>query len=563
MKHLWKLSGFLFILALLIVFWPGLPVDAQKAPPTVPHPLDGRDNCNICHATGVGGAPKFPADHTGRTNDMCKACHQPGPVKPATTAPAGTTPAAPGTKPAAGGIPIIPHPLQNRENCLACHQTGVGGATKVPASHAGRTIETCRGCHQPAGAAAGEVPQILPTPIPHPTAPAKSPDGCVTCHTSQAGKLNTPVGEWQSSIHSERGVGCADCHGGDPTKNLKEDAHAAKAGYTGIPKMVDIPALCASCHARVETMRQYDLPTDQWAKYQTSIHGIKLAQGDSKVATCYTCHDGHATKKPDDPNAKVYPLNVPGLCASCHSNTEYMKGYNIPTNQHSLYVQSVHGKALLNKQDLRAPSCATCHGTHGAAPPGFDEVANVCGSCHGATQDYYLKSVHASDQPGMPKCVTCHGRYDVMEPSDSMFVGTDTRSCGSCHAASSAQAKTVKDLYDNITASAKALEEAEAALKRATAASLIIAPEEAKIAELKTNLITARAAQHTLNTTVVKEKTDKAIAISKEIVADANKALDDSVFRRQVMGIGLVIMALAILSLYVIRRELYKQLPPE
>jgi hypothetical protein len=240
-----------------------------------------------------------------------------------------------------------------------------------------------------------------------------------------------------------------------------------------------------------------------------------------------------------------------------------MKGYNIPTNQFELYVKSVHGQALLGKQDVRAPSCATCHGTHGAAPPGYDEVSNVCGSCHTATQQYYLQSVHAKDLPGMPKCVTCHGRYDVMTPTDEMFVGNGTRQCGSCHPDGSTQSAAVKNLYDNIAGGAKALDDAGTALKRAAAAALIVAPEESKIAEAKTSLITARAAQHTLDAALVKGKTDQATAKAKEIVADSAKAVSDEAFRRQVMGIGLVIMALAILSMYIIRRELYKQLPPE
>ncbi len=559
MKNWLKPLGGLFILVFGILFWTITPADAQKSPPLIPHPLDGRGECGVCHATGVGGAPKFPADHTGRANEMCKLCHQPGTAKPATS----TTPAAqPTTKPAAGGIPRIPHPLQNRDNCLACHATGVGGAPKTPASHAGRTNETCKGCHQSAPPGTGEVPQILPTPVAHTPAATKTQDACVTCHTNQTGKSADLVKDWTASVHADRNVTCVDCHGGNATKSDKAAAHDRVAGYVGVPKIVDIPALCASCHARVETMRQYDLPTDQWAKYQQSIHGIQLAKGDTQVATCATCHETHATKKTDDPTAKVYPLNVPNLCASCHANAEYMKSYHIPTNQFDLYAKSVHGRALLNKQDTRAPSCATCHGTHGAAPPGFDEVANVCGSCHTATQDYYLKSQHAGDKPGMPKCVTCHGRYDVMEPSDAMFVGTDTRACGSCHPAGTAQAGAVKNLYDNIVGSVKSLDDAEAAIKRAMAAALIIAPEEAKLAQARTNLITARAAQHSLSAAVVKEKTDQSIAKSKEVIADANKALDDSVFRRQVMGIGLAIMALAILSLYVIRRELYKQLPP-
>jgi len=568
MKNLWKISIVLVILAAVVLVLPSFPASAQGGPPPIPHSLDGRQDCVICHSTGVGGAPKFPADHTGRTNEMCQLCHKPGAPSTSaggtavpTKAPvAGTTPSAQPTG-AAGGPPKIPHPLQNRDNCLACHQTGVGGAPKVPANHAGRTVETCKVCHQ--SATTSEPPVVVPTPIPHTSAASASQDSCVTCHNTQSGATGQVAKDWAASIHAERGVSCVNCHGGDATKSDKAAAHAASAGFVGVPKMVDIPALCASCHSNVDAMRQYDLPTDQYAKYQTSVHGQKLAQGDTKVATCATCHESHGTKKTDNPTAKVYTLNVPALCASCHSNTEYMKPYGIPTNQYELYVKSVHGQALLNKQDTRAPSCATCHGTHGAAPPGFSEVANVCGSCHSATQQYYLQSVHASNKDGTPKCVTCHGRYDVMPVTDDLFVGTGTRACASCHPANSPQADAVKSLYNQISGAAKSVDDAESAIKRASLASLIVAPEEAKLAEAKTSLITARAAQHTLNAATVKEKTDNAVKIAKGIVSDSEKAARDEVFRRQVMGIGLAIMALAILSLYVIRRELYKQLPPE
>ena len=100
-------------------------------------------------------------------------------------------------------------------------------------------------------------------------------------------------------------------------------------------------------------------------------------------------------------------------------------------------------------------------------------------------------------------------------------------------------------------------------LDEAAAAALITEPEEGKLAVAQTSLVTARAAQHTLDLSVVKTHTDKIAATTKEITADSKKAIDESGFRRQVMIIGLVIMALSIASLFVIRRELYKQLPPE
>lgn len=43
--------------------------------------------------------------------------------------------------------PHIPHEIENRKNCLACHETGVGDSYKIPSDHTGRTNETCRLCH--------------------------------------------------------------------------------------------------------------------------------------------------------------------------------------------------------------------------------------------------------------------------------------------------------------------------------------------------------------------------------------------------------------------------------
>ena len=174
-------------------------------------------------------------------------------------------------------------------------------------------------------------------------------DSCADCHQGL---------EHVSPSHGR----CSDCHGGDPTTADPNRSMASSAGYIGAPDRKNIPALCGSCHANVDMMRQYDLPTDQWSKYQQSTHGLKLAQGDSNVATCFNCHDGHATKEVTDTASQVYPSNVPALCSSCHSNAALMTPYGIPTDQYTLYTKSVHGVALLEKQDLRAPNCASCHG---------------------------------------------------------------------------------------------------------------------------------------------------------------------------------------------------------
>jgi hypothetical protein len=45
-------------------------------PPAVPHELEGRDECGMCHSSGMEGMPQSPADHEGRPNDSCLLCHE-------------------------------------------------------------------------------------------------------------------------------------------------------------------------------------------------------------------------------------------------------------------------------------------------------------------------------------------------------------------------------------------------------------------------------------------------------------------------------------------------------
>lgn len=164
------------------------PTQTAGAPPVIPHDLAGRDDCLACHQTGVAGAPEVPADHAGRTNDTCTMCHQPGatgtPTATATaTATPTTTPTATPTQ-TSGGIPQVPHFTDGYTQCLVCHAEGIGGAPAVPADHAGRADSTCTACHTPA---ATQVALQYPA-IPHDLA---GRDNCLACH--QTGIAGAPV----------------------------------------------------------------------------------------------------------------------------------------------------------------------------------------------------------------------------------------------------------------------------------------------------------------------------------------------------------------------------------
>jgi hypothetical protein len=266
-----------------------------------------------------------------------------------------------------------------------------------------------------------------------------SSGSCIACHGRLGGKLGPPAREFMSSVHREAGLTCVSCHGGNPSVP-GEESMSPKNGFRGKPSRKQIPEFCARCHGNIAMMRQYNLRTDQYAEYRTSIHGKLLYEkNDQGVAVCTSCHGKHDIRRKTDPQSLVSHANVPATCGKCHADQNAMKPYRIPTNQLADFEKGVHGQILAGKVPGKnpglAPNCATCHGVHGATPPGVAEVANVCGSCHSAVVGYFRESVHftAIREGGGPKCVTCHGNHTNRKPTLKVFSGTGPGECGSCH----------------------------------------------------------------------------------------------------------------------------------
>jgi len=123
------------------------------SPPRIPHDVDqaftgDETNCLSCHEQGGYSHEhqKFAPVTPHPENTLCYQCHSP--VKTGESFVENTwksiEPPKLGRSALGGSPPPVPHSLQLRENCVACH-TGPGAVAEIRVSHAERG--DCRQCH--------------------------------------------------------------------------------------------------------------------------------------------------------------------------------------------------------------------------------------------------------------------------------------------------------------------------------------------------------------------------------------------------------------------------------
>lgn len=386
-------------------------------------------------------------------------------------------------------------------------------------------------------------------------APQKS--SCIACHSQLPGNFGKPANLFPEDVHSQQGLSCADCHGGDPNDPSMNAMSPAK-GFRGIPTKAQIPAICGHCHSDPNYMRKFNpsLRTDQVSEYFTSIHGKRLKQGDTKVAVCIDCHSVHNIRPVTDTRAPVYPTRVAETCARCHADANYMKGYKIPTNQFELYKKSVHAKAMENG-DISAPTCTTCHGNHGATPPGVNSVANVCGTCHAMNQQLFEKSPHgaAFAKMGLPGCVQCHSNHEIIAPADS-WVGTGPKAiCVTCHVGGDNGYKAAAEISAGLDKLKSTYQDADAVLNTAEKSGMEVSSARVEMTDAHSDLIKARVVVHSFNAADVLKITGQGTATARKAYEDGIAALKERDYRRKGLAIALIAIVIAISGLYLkIRR---------
>jgi len=394
--------------------------------------------------------------------------------------------------------------------------------------------------------------------------PLWAADSCVECHAALSDKLQAPAVAFAQDVHAHRGFSCADCHGGDRNAADAEAAMSRTRGFLGKIDRTAVPRLCARCHSDAMLIHKYrpQQRVDQLAQYQTSVHGKRLAAGDRAVANCVDCHSVHDIREVKDPLAPVHPLRLPNTCGRCHASAEHMSKYKLATNQLEQYRKSVHWEALAQRGDASAPSCASCHGNHGATPPQVSSVAAVCGSCHALLEELFNASPH---QPvfksmGEAGCITCHGNHAVLRPSTAWLAAPEGV-CSRCHEPGSLGGQTAAEMARQLSGLSVALGRADEILTRASRSGMEVSEAVLRQRDAQQTLVKARVAVHTFRVAAVNQHVEEGLKLAAETQRAGEAALRERDVRRIGLAIALLAIAVTIAGLWLTLRRIERSQP--
>jgi predicted CXXCH cytochrome family protein len=261
---------------------------------------------------------------------------------------------------------------------------------------------------------------------------------CLTCHSDKDLALSLPNGEtrslhvdaasFQKSVHGEK-LSCADCH-----PDMVEVPHPERQFTSRRQFSLVYYEQCKRCHFST------------FAKTLDSAHQAPLARGDVTAPLCVDCHGAHDITSPAKPRTKVSQT-----CAKCHQGVS------------AVFLQSVHGHALVAEGNPDVPVCTDCHRSHDVAGPHAKDwrarTPELCASCHSdqqimakyglstAVHRTYVSDFHgmtasirrtdqAENAPVVALCTDCHGVHDITkvdDPGSPVLKANLVKTCRQCH----------------------------------------------------------------------------------------------------------------------------------
>jgi predicted transcriptional regulator len=267
---------------------------------------------------------------------------------------------------------------------------------------------------------------------------------CLTCHSKKNKYTNLKNGaklflyfdknSFEKSVHSA--LNCSDCHFGFSRNN-----HPKRSFDNYRDFRIVLSETCRRCHF------------DKYTRTLESIHNKILSEGRLDAPVCTDCHGSHNIK-----HFGKHRIEIAQRCQLCHK-----KIYNT-------YINSVHGKALIDIESTDVPICIDCHTAHDIQNPMSGDYRNkipeMCSNCHNNKKimnkyglstkvtKTYIDDFHGKafilNKNKLTKstaytkkiavCTDCHGIHDIksMRTIDRETIKTNllTR-CRKCHSEAS------------------------------------------------------------------------------------------------------------------------------
>ncbi|MBI4187595.1 MAG: c-type cytochrome [Chloroflexi bacterium] len=357
--------------------------------PATSHPIDGLDECLVCH--NPTSAKPFKTTHPWTTNEACNSCHQSAPkLKP-----------LPSTGPPEEAKQI-PHDLKGLEACLVCH--GTKATNPIKEKHPWSTDDTCTACHQTASQLK-PIPLSTPPVAPDISHPAKGLEDCLSCHGQPTVIPFTTNHPWSTDKN------CSLCHKQATTF----------ASFSDQPRYVMGPKIkhaiagladCTSCHRGTSEGHP-------WTNVQicTKCHQVSSAGGAAGGGGGVSAPP--STPTPGPPQAVSIKHSITGLdnCTSCHN---------------------IAGAMLFPSDHVGRPNsmCLLCHqpappATISASPSALAAVAVSAGQVNltwldNATDETGYRIDRATTSDFLTNLLTVNTAANAVSYSDTTVSGSTT-----------------------------------------------------------------------------------------------------------------------------------------
>ena len=265
----------------------------------------------------------------------------------------------------------LPHPTDGMSvrGCESCH-TGV----KAHVLHAPQTTDEalpkCADCH-------GHHAMYSPEEPISPVHRSRTPGLCGSCHQ----RVRDSLLSYSLGVHGMANAAdpegkaavCTDCHGAHPAREGEDLLSGVERAH--------LPNTCGQCHE------------DVYHEYESSVHGVALAEGSPDAPICTSCHGEHTIMAPDDPSSPVSAANVPETCGQCHAEEALSETIGVDPVVYETYRETYHGIAN-SYGGTTVAHCASCHGAHDIRSSDDPDssihatnLATTCGECHPGISD--------------------------------------------------------------------------------------------------------------------------------------------------------------------------------